>query len=1113
MSLSKEKQELLALLLAEEGLEETAEQRIRPLEDRSQLPLGFAQERLWFLYQLMPDDPSYNISTNVRLEGNLHVERLEQSFNEIVRRHEALRTNFLNVSGQPRVIVHEALALTMERIDLRHLAEPSRSEEVARLFRAEALKPFNLSTDPLIRATLLQLTEGEHVLLLTIHHIVSDGWSMGVFLQELGSIYEAFCEGKASPLPELEVQYADFAHWQREAMQGEALAEQVGFWRNLLRGELPVLQLPTDHPRPKVKSGKGHLKRFDLPQDVIDRLTEIAARQEATLYQILLAAFNVLLHRYSGQDDILVGAPIANRNRREAEGLIGFLANTVMFRTDLSGDPTFRELLGRVRDMARGVYAHQDLPFAKLVEELSPDRNTGNTPLSQVFFVLQNAPMPALELAGLRLSLMEMESATAKFDLSIYIMEEQSGPIGMLEYSTDLFEHETIDRMIRHFLILLAGIADHPDLTLSALPMLSAEEERMLLADWSQGGTLAAHEGWPDACIHELVEAQAARTPDATAVIFEGSALTYAELNKRANQLAHRLRGTGVGKESLVAVCLDRSLEMPVALLGVMKAGAGYVPLDMKMPEERLRFILEETEARVLLTQERFFDRLPVQAGLHVIALDAVDLSEENAGNPQAGTGADNIAYVIYTSGSTGLPKGVLVPHRGVVNRLLWGQERLPMTSEDRVLQKAPYTFDASVWEIFWPLSMGAAVVFAKPEGQSDAAYLVRVMKEQGITITHFVPSMLHHFFEEKGVPEITSLRRVIVGGEALTYDLQERFFSRLGAKLYNLYGPTETSIEVTAWECVPESPRRIVPIGRPIANAEAYVLDRNLRPVPVGVPGELYLGGACVTRGYLKRPELTEGAYVPHPFSDEPGARLYKTGDLVRWLGDGNLEYLGRIDHQVKLRGFRVELGEIEAVLAEHPSVRETVVLVREDEPGDKRLVAYIVPTAAEQAPTISDVRRYLLERLPEYMAPTHLVILDAMPLTSSGKANRRALPAPGLLRPVMEQEYVAPQNEREAQLAKMFQALLHVERVGVNDNFFELGGHSLKATELMAHVTDAFGVELPLARLFEEPTVAGLSRLIEESQQSASRADEPQMVALSRNRTRRPVKGEGRP
>jgi len=1108
MSLSKEKQELLALLLAEEGVDLLEEQVIGPVADRTLLKPSFTQQRLWFMSQLVPDDPSYNISTNVLLKGELDVEVLTRGFNEIVRRHEALRTNFLKENGQPVLAVREHLALDVELIDLTHLVEPERSEEVTRLFRAEARKPFLLDTDPLIRTTLLKLAEDEHVLLLTIHHIVSDGWSMGVFLQELGVLYDAFRQGKPSPLPELSIQYADFAHWQMETLQGDVLEGHLSFWKDLLHGNLPVLQLPTDRPRPKIRSGKGRLQKFDIPSDLIDVLTEIGARGEATLYQVLLTAFNVMLYRYTGQEDVLVGAPIANRNRSEVEGLIGFLANTVVFRSDLSGEPTFRDLLTRVRNMARGVYANQDLPFVKLVEAVQPDRSMANTPLFQVFFVLQNAPMPAMELPGLKLSLMEMESATAKFDISLYIMEEGDGTIGMFEYSTDLFDPSSIDRMIEHFLNLLQSIVQNPDLAISELPMLSETEETRLLNEWSQGGTLAGTEGLPDVRIHELFEEQAARTPDRTALVFEGQSLTYGELNRRANALAHLLQQKGIGAESVVALCLDRSPEMVVALLGVLKSGGAYLPLDPKAPSERQRFVLEETESRVLLTQAHVLEELSsVAAGLEVIALDQADFSGISVENPVSNATADSLAYVIYTSGSTGKPKGVLVPHRGVSNRLLWGQEHLQLTEEDAVLQKTPYTFDVSVWEFLWPLMTGARLVLAKPEGHQDPSYLVDLIASEGITVAHFVPSMLALFLEEKELERVTSLRRVICSGEALSYELQERFFSRIGASLHNFYGPTETSIEVTYWDCQPESELRTVPIGYPVANVEAYVLDAHLRPVPTGVPGELYIGGVSVTRGYLKRPELTEEVFVAHPF--RAGERLYKTGDLVRVLADGAIEYLGRLDHQVKIRGFRIELGEIEAALLADSSIREAVVLAREDVPGDKRLVAYLV-SAGEEAPTVTELRSRLKETLPEYMVPSSYLFLDKMPLTSSGKADRKALPAPDALRPQLAAEYVEPRNELETTVVGMWKELLGVERVGVLDNFFDLGGHSLKATQLVAQVNDAFRVEVKLAKLFEEPTVAGLAQLIETAQnQVAAPESGPALVPLARQRTRRPTKG----
>jgi amino acid adenylation domain-containing protein len=1041
--------------------------------DRSSpLPLSFAQQRLWFLDQMEPDTAAYNIPIAVRLTGRLDREAMERALREIVQRHETLRTSFPAVDGQPVQAIAAGVTLTLPVTDLRDLPGAQREARARELASEEARRPFCLTTGPVLRAGLLQLGAEEHVLLLTMHHIAADGWSMGVLVRELTTLYEAYLDGRPSPLTDLPIQYADYASWQRNWLQGEVLERQLDYWKQQLAG-VPVLQLTTDYPRPAVQSFRGATQSLHLSKSLLDGLKALSRQAESTLFMTLTAAFQALLSRYTGQDDVSVGTPVANRNRMETEGLIGFFANTLVIRTSLAGNPSFRELLARVREVTLGAYTHQDVPFEKLVETVQPERSLSHHPLFQVLFALQNAPGAQAELPGLTLGGFPSDTKTAKFDLELSMGESDAGLEGEITYCTDLFDSATITRMIGHWQHLLEAIAANPDLRVADLPLLTPDEGQVL-ARWNE--TAAPYP--PDACVHQLVEAQAERTPEAVAVAFGTESLTYRELNRRANQLAHDLRRRGVGPEVLVGVCVERSLEMVVALLAVLKAGGAYVPVDPAYPAERIAYMLADAQVPVLLTQARLAGRL-AEAGAHLLVLDGTEQpwAGESDANPDSGVTAENLAYVIYTSGSTGKPKGVMNEHRGICNRLFWMQERYPLTPEDVVLQKTPYSFDVSVPEFFGTLLAGARLVMAEPGGHQDPAYLARVIQERGVTQCHFVPSMLQVFLDEPGLEEsCRSLRRVLASGEALSYELQERFFRRLSADLLNLYGPTEAAVEVSYWPCERGGARRTVPIGYPVANVPLYVLDPAMQPVPVGVPGELYIGGVAVARGYWNRPELTAERFVPNPLG--PG-RLYRTGDRARWLPDGAIEYLGRLDYQVKVRGLRIELGEIEAVLAQHPSIREAVVLAREDQPGNQRLVAYLVPKAEAQV-EVGDLRQFLQTTLPEYMVPAAFVPLPALPLTTSGKVDRRALPAPEVGQGVL---FEAPRTATERALAEIWADLLKVERVGIHDNFFDLGGHSLLVTQLGSRIRTGLKADISLRQLFEGPTVAQMAEVVEQS------------------------------
>jgi amino acid adenylation domain-containing protein len=1066
--LDADRTELLALLLAADGSQGIVAQPRTPGES---LPASFAQERLWLLNQIQELGSAYNIPVSIRLVGSLDVVSLERSFGCVVERHEALRTRFAVVEGSPVQVIAPAGRFALQAEDLSMVAAGKR--EVAARERVAALVavPFDLERDSLLRVHLLRLSEQEHVALVVMHHIVSDGWSMGVLVREVSALYEAFAAGRLSPLGELAIQYPDYAIWQRGWLQGELLEKQVGYWKQRLSGAPAALDLPADRTRPAVQSYRGAFHVFVLPEALTAGLNVLARSEGATLYMVLLAAFKVLLSRWSGQTDIVVGSPIAGRTHRELEGLIGFFANTLALRTELDADPTFRELLRRVKETALGAYAHQDLPFERLVAELQPVRDLSRQPVFQVLFALQNMPWEQLQLPGLQLSRMGGEPATAKFDLSLYMLERGGRIEGFFEYATDLFDAATLQRLAEHLQVLLQGIVADPQCRIGKLPLLRPTERDRLLLQWN-----ATETDYPrDKCLHDLFMEQAAKTPDAVAVVYEGRELSYDELDRLSSQLAHHLRGLGVRAETIVGLCVERSLEMVVGLLGILKAGGAYLPMDPSYPSDRLAYMLADAKAPILLTQAAQIERLP-KHDAYVVLLDAdwPSIAVQPSVPPPNITLPDNLAYVIYTSGSTGKPKGVMNCHRPLVNRLLWMQSVYGLDGSDRVLQKTPFTFDVSVWEFLWPLMTGARLVVARPDGHRDPVYLTDLIARARVSTLHFVPSMLQAWLE---MPQVgvrcRHVRRVICSGEALSGQLQRRFFAQIDSGLHNLYGPTEAAIDVTFWACRKEDDGNDVPIGRPIWNTKLYVLDQALQPTPIGVSGELYIGGVGLARGYLGRAGLTAEQFVPSPFGD--GERLYRTGDLARWRPDGELQYLGRVDYQIKIRGYRIELGEIEAKLVEHSDVHQAVVVAREDAAIARRLVAYVV-VADAAAIDVAELRAHLQRSLPEYMVPSAYVMLNALPLTPNGKIDRRALPAPDH-QAVVRGEYVAPRTPTEEMLASIWAELLKLDRVGIEDNFFELGGHSLLATQLVARIRDTFHVELSLRALFETPTIAELA------------------------------------
>jgi amino acid adenylation domain-containing protein len=1099
------KQELLTSVLRKEGIEFHDRQKIYAGAGGTAPLLSFAQQRLWFLDQLDPGKSVYNVSRTERITGLLDVSALQLSLEEIIRRHQVLRTRFPSLNDQPIPLIVPDPSLTLSVVDLRDL--PGYTGEATARVRAaqEAQQPFDLFNGPLFRATLLRLRDDDHILLLTTHYIVCDDWSLGILFRELSILYAAFSAGERSPLSELPIQYADFAVWQRKLLQGEFLEDQLSYWRQKLLGAPAVLDLPTDRPRPPVQSFQGSRQAFVLSKSLTEALKALGRHEGVTLFMTLLAAFQTLLYRYTGQQDIVVGFLIANRNLAEIEGLIGFFVNTLVLRTDLSGDPRFRELLVRVREVCLGAYAHQDLPFEKLVEELHVERDLSRNPLFQVMFAFQNAPLSDLELPELSVSRMGVDSGTAKVDLTLHMAEGAGGLVGALEYATDLFDASTVKRMVDHFQTLLESIVADPERCLSELAILTEAERHQLLVEWND-----TRRDYPtDKCIHQLFEIQVERTPEATAVVFEKQQLTYRELNRRANQLAHYLRKLGVGPETLVGICIERSLDMVAAVLGVLKVGGAYVPLDPTDPKERLAFMLEDARVSVLLTQRRLMEGLP-EHGATVVCVDTdwQAIAQESEETPVSRACPENLAYVIYTSGSTGKPKGVQITHRGVINFLNSMRQQPGLTREDILLAVTTLSFDIAALELFLPLSVGARVVVVSREVASEGPKLLARLVESGATAMQATATSWRLLLEAGW--RSTGQMKIFCGGEALPRELAIQLLAR-GMPVWNLYGPTESTIWSTLYllELLDGS----VPIGRPIANTEIYILDPYLALVPVSVTGELYIGGAGLARGYLHRPELTAEKFIPSPFSSEPGSRLYKSGDLGRYLPDGNIEFLGRIDHQIKLRGFRIELGEVESVLAEHPMIRETVVIAREDAPSDpavslrtgQRLVAYVVPRR-EPAPTINELRSFLKEKLPEHMIPSAFVLLDTLPLTPNGKVDRKALPAPDQGRPQAEESYIAPRTPVEEMLAEIWAEVLKLDKVGTHDNFFELGGHSLLATQVISQVRNTFQVEVPVRSLFEMPTVAGLANAIEEAKHRGAESLPPKISSVPRQPRRAP-------
>lgn len=1065
----------------------------------SAVPLSFSQQRLWFLDQLEPNSPLYNIPTVLRLTGDLNVEALASSLNEIVERHEALRTTFPSVEGTPMQRVDIPRPVPFETIDLSGLPEDAQAREEQRRIQLEVRRPFDLTKDLMIRATLIRLDADQHTLVLVTHHIASDEWSLRVLFKELALIYEARLTGRDSALPELAIQYPDFALWQREWMEGGALEEQLSYWRKQLEGCVPNLELPSDRPRPAQRKHAGAHAHRTVPRETLEALKEFCRRENATMFMTLLGVLNGLLHRYTRQDDLLVGSPIAGRTREETEELIGFFVNTLVLRTQVNPSMTFRELVAQVRQTTLGAYANQDVPFEKLVETLHPDRSASSQPLVQVMFAVNSDFVEDQFLPGVRIEMEEVDTGTAKFDFTWVAQETRGGLALTVEYDTELFEHSTIERWLEHFENLLTRALANPDKPIPSHSLLGEAEFKRVVKDFNQTKTDYPRE----ASVARLFEEVAANRPNALAAAYGASTLSYGELNRRANQLAHRLRKAGATRGEPIALLMERSCEMIVAMLAVLKAGGAYVPLDPSYPKDRLAFMLKDAECRLLIAHGHLLDLLP-DAKPETIALDrtfAILNGEETTNLAEAPAPMD-MAYIIYTSGSTGIPKGVCVTHRGIV-RLVRNTDYVSITPEDVVIQASNASFDAATFEIWGALLNGASMTgLAKEEWVNPAALRER-MSQSRPTIT-FVTTALFNQLAADAPGIFGSMKSVMFGGEACDPKaIASVLANKPPRNLLHAYGPTECTVFSTM-HLVKEVPHgaTTVPIGKPIANSAAYVLDPAGNPTPIGVPGELWLGGDGIALGYLKRPELTNARFAPDRFSGEAGGQLYKSGDLARFLPNGDIEFIGRLDDQVKIRGFRIELGEIEAALLKFAGVRKAAVLARQDTPGEKRLAAYIEWNAGAQQMSASDLKAELRRTLPDFMVPAAIVYLEKMPLTPNGKADRKALPAPEWSGPA--KAFQAPENDAEKQIAKIWEQVLNVQPVGVTDNFFDLGGHSLLAVKLFAQIEKAFNAKLPLATLFKAPTIREIAQILTGDQKSQGWST---IVDIQPKGTQRPI------
>ena len=1050
--LSPEKRALLMERLAQS---KAARDKVTRRPRAEVIPPSFAQQRLWLLDQIESGTASYNIPAGAWLHGRVDLDALRRSLDELVRRHEALRTTFVAVDGTPRQVIGAPYAVDLPVFEARDRAE------ALKIAHEEAARGFDLARGPMLRARVVRLADDEHLLIINVHHVAIDGWSLGIVFRELTALY-----GGAA-LEEPPLQYADYAMWQREWLQGETLQKQLDYWTNRLAGAPPVLELPSDRPRPAVQSHRGDIVRVIAPREIVEAVQKRSNEEGVTFYMTFLAAMKAVLFRYSGQTDLVIGSGIAGRTRAELESIVGYFVNTLPLRTDLSGNPTFRELLGRVRETALDAHDHQDLPIERLIEELHVERSLGHAPLVQVMLFFQNFTDRVMRLPGATLAQLDMDElnpGAARCDLSLFVEADAELNI-LLEYSTDLFDPETVRAFGEHLVTFLTAAVAHPETRIGDLPMLTARERHELLG--VRAGSVA---DLPPVTLTRLIEEQTARTPDAPAIVVGDRTLTYRELDARANAFAQDLRARGAKPGVLVGIYTDRGPEMVIAVLGILKSGAAYLPLDPSYPADRLAFMIEDSGARLVVTQEHLKSEVPAKHAELVIVSVAPPPPAESAAEGGGATLHD-VAYVIYTSGSTGKPKGVQIPHAGALNFLLAMQREPGLDAADTVCAITTLSFDISVLELLLPLITGAKAVIGDRATAADGKRLARFIADSGATVVQATPASWRMLLDAGWTGD--KKLKLLCGGEPLPRDLADALLDRCG-ELWNVYGPTET----TVWSALDRVTRDgFITVGRPIPNMRYYVADANLQLVPDGVPGELLIGGIGLGHAYVNRASLTADRFIPDPFSGVPNARLYRTGDVARWRRDGRLEILGRSDNQIKLRGFRIELGEIEGSLREHPGVHQAVVLCREDRPGDKRLVAYVVPASPDM--TTSDFRAHLKAVLPEYMVPSAFVLMEKLPISPNGKVDRRALPAPELS-DLDVAPSAPPRTPEEQQLAGIWAEVLGVGQVGIHDDFFALGGHSLLATQLIARVSRAFGADIPLRRLFEAPTIAGFSEIL---------------------------------
>jgi amino acid adenylation domain-containing protein len=1045
-NLSPAKRALLEMRLKDKNGAPAAQRAIIRRATTDPVRLSFAQERLWFLDQLEPESRAYNQPKLMRLKGELDIDALHNALNTIVARHQVLRTTFHEGDEHPVQVVGECSTVELPIVDLSLCTAEEQETRLQDIVFESTERRFDLSRDLMLRGALLKLGSAEHVLFLVTHHIASDGWSTGILWQELAALYGAFSKGEPNPLRELDIQYADYAVWQRQWLQGPVLEAQLSYWKQQIAG-LRVLELPTDRPRPAVQSYRGARESYLFSKVLSDKLQHLSRQQGVTPFMTLLAAFQTLLYRYTGNVDIAVGSPIAGRAHPELEGLIGFFVNMLVLRTDLSGDPSFRDLLVRVRKTAFGAYEHQDVPFERLVEAVHPERDLSHSPLFQVMFAFQNIPRQNRNFPGLAASVVEVKNETAKYDLSLYMWDEPKGLAARLEYNIDLFDVASMSRLLGHFETLLEAIVKDPDQRISELPVLTRGERDQLLVEWNDTDRDLSEEQ----SIQRLFEAQADRVPDNVALVFDGRRLTYRDLNARANRLANYLRELGVGPEIAVGICMERSWEMVVAVLGVLKAGGLYVPLDPSHPSDRLALVLEDAGISVLLTQERVVKRLP-ELAVPIVRVDSDrdTIERASASNPVVAGEPDNLAYVIYTSGSTGRPKGVQVSHRAVINFLNSMREQPGITERDILLAVTTLSFDIAGLELYLPLSVGASVVLAGSDVATDGMRLLALLEDCNATVMQATPATWRMLLDAGWRSE--GRLKILCGGEPMSRDLAAQLLDR-ALSVWNMYGPTET----TVWSAVHRVQHGAgpVPVGRAINNTRMYILDSYLHPVPIGVAGELCIGGTGLARGYRDRADLTAEKFIPDPFGSEPGGRLYRTGDVARYLANGSIECLGRTDHQVKIRGFRIEPGEIESILAQHSGINEAIVIAREMS-GDKRLVGYVV-TRGQEAPSADELKDFLRRMVPEYMVPSTFVFLESVPLTPNGKLNRNALPNPD--HAGAPETYVRPATAIERAIGEAWEEVLGVDRVSAHDNFFDLGGHSLLSLKAIAKIEERIG------------------------------------------------------